>query len=147
MPNGHHALLAARFRELHRRRAALIARRDELRCPLPDWALLPLQEAGLTAAEITVAGGSPEASARRAELARVEAELGQLEQRLAEIEQRLTLLPAREIDAIAAMLRLAIEQLQEGAGAATGTALKLLQRAAGELDGMADEAQGLRAVG
>lgn len=144
MSNSHHALLAVRWRELRRRRATLVARREELRRPLPDWALLPLQEAGLTTAEVAIVGSPADAATRQAELAQIAAELSGLDQRAAEIERRLTALPARELDAVAALLRLALDQLQEGAP--TGTALAFLQRAAGDLDALKTE-EGLRAAG
>ncbi|MEK0083781.1 hypothetical protein [Benzoatithermus flavus] len=105
-------LLIRRIGELQRKRAALAERQEQLRGSLPDWALAPLQLAGMSAAEIRQFMSDLSEAERKAGLDELERELEQLDRQIEELENVLLTTPACTLDGVQAMLDLAIARFR-----------------------------------
>ena len=106
------ALLIRRINELQRRRDSLVDRQDRLRRTLPEWALAPLQLAGMTSAEIKGLMIDLSTAERDAGLDEIERELEQLDSQIEELENLLLTTPARSLDGIQAVLELAVARFR-----------------------------------
>ena len=106
------ALLIRRINELQRRRDSLVDRQDRLRRTLPEWALAPLQLAGMTSAEIKGLMIDLSTAERDAGLDEIERELEQLDSQIEELENLLLTTPARSLDGIQAVLDLAVARFR-----------------------------------
>ncbi len=106
------ALLIRRINELQRRRDSLINKQDRLRRTLPEWALAPLQLAGMTSAEIKGLMTDLSTAERDAGLDEIERELEQLDSQVEELENLLLTTPARSLDGIQAVLDLAVTRFR-----------------------------------
>lgn len=106
------ALLSRRLSELQRRRDALVDKQDRLRRTLPEWALAPLQLAGMSSSEIRGLMSDLSAAERDAGLDEIELELEQLDSQVEELENLLLTTPARSLDGIQAVLDLAVSRFR-----------------------------------
>ena len=106
------ALLIRRINELQRRRDSLVNKQDRLRRTLPEWALAPLQLAGMTSAEIKGLMTDLSTAERDAGLDEIERELEQLDAQIEELENLLLTTPARSLDGIQAVLDLAVARFR-----------------------------------
>jgi hypothetical protein len=106
-------LLARRIHELQRRREALVARQEQLRAQLPDWAIEPLRLVGMTGEEIR--GLVDEMSAAEAEsgLEAIERQLDQVDQQIDEMESLLIATPSNSLEEIEAVVRLTVARFHE----------------------------------
>lgn len=105
-------LLIRRISELQRRRDGLVDKQDRLRRSLPEWALAPLQLAGMSAAEIKGLMSDLSIAERDAGLDEIEHELEQLDSQIEELENLLLSTPARSLDGIQAVLDLAVTRFR-----------------------------------
>ena len=105
-------LLIRRLAELRRRREALADRQERLRSTLPDWALAPLQLVGMTATEIKDLMHDLSEAERKAGLDQAERDLEGLDQQIEELENLLLTTPARSLEAIHAVLDMAVTRFR-----------------------------------
>jgi polyhydroxyalkanoate synthesis regulator phasin len=105
-------LLIRRTGELRRRREALVDRLQQLRGSLPEWALAPLQLVGMSPDEIRSMMSDLSEAERASGLEEVERELEQLDQQIEELENLLLTTPARSLEAIHAVLDMAVTQFR-----------------------------------
>jgi hypothetical protein len=105
-------LLIRRIGELRRRREALIERQERLRGGLPEWALAPLQLAGMSEAEIRAYMTSLSEAERRTGLSEIDHELEQLDQQVEELENLLLTTPARTLEGVQAVLDMAVARFR-----------------------------------
>lgn len=106
-------LLVRRIGELRRKRRTLVERQDRLRRSLPEWTFAPLQLVGLSADEIRSMIDDLDKAERDAGLAEIEAEIDAIDRQLEQLESQILASPARSLDAIQAVLELAIARLRE----------------------------------
>jgi DNA-binding transcriptional MerR regulator len=105
-------LLIRRTGELRRRREALAERQQRLRGSLPEWALAPLQLVGMSPDEIRSMMSDLSEAERASGLEEVERELEQLDQQIEELENLLLTTPARSLEAIHAVLDMAVTRFR-----------------------------------
>lgn len=105
-------LLIRRIGELRRRRESLAERQERLRGSLPDWALAPLQLAGMSAAEIRAYMTQLSEAERKAGLDEAERELEQLDQQIEELENLLLTTPSCSLDGVQAVLDMAVARFR-----------------------------------
>jgi DNA-binding transcriptional MerR regulator len=106
-------LLARRIHELQRRRQALVARQEQLRAQLPDWAIEPLRLVGMTSDEIrSMVDDMSEAEAESG-LAEVERQLDQVDEQIDEMERLLVATPSNSLEEIEAVVHLTATRFHE----------------------------------
>ncbi len=106
-------LVVRRIADLQRRRQILSERQDRLRRSLPEWTFAPLQLVGMSAGEIQAMMNDLDRAEEEAGLTDVEAEIEQIDRQLEELESTLLATPSRSLDAIQAVLELAISRFRE----------------------------------
>jgi uncharacterized coiled-coil DUF342 family protein len=106
-------LIVRRIGELRRRRRALLDRQDRLRRSLPEWTFAPLQLVGLSAEEIRSMIDDLDRAESESGLKDIDAELEAIDRQLEQLESQILTSPARSLDAIQAVLDLAIARLRE----------------------------------
>jgi uncharacterized coiled-coil DUF342 family protein len=106
-------LVVRRIGELRRRRRALLERQDRLRRSLPEWTFAPLQLVGLSAEEIRSMIDDLDRAESEAGLTEIDAEIEAIDRQLEQLESQILTSPARSLDAIQAVLELAIARLRE----------------------------------
>lgn len=106
-------LLARRIHELQRRRQALVARQEQLRAQLPDWAVEPLRLVGMSSEEIrSLVDDMSEAEAESG-LAEIEQQLDQVDEQIDEMESLLVATPSNSLEEIEAVVRLTAARFHE----------------------------------
>ncbi len=106
-------LVVRRIADLQRRRQILTERQDRLRRSLPEWTFAPLQLVGMSAGEIQAMMNDLDRAEAESGLTDVEAEIEQIDRQLEELESTLLATPSRSLDAIQAVLELAIARFRE----------------------------------
>jgi predicted ATPase len=110
-------LLARRIAELQRRRGLLSEKQERLRQALPEWTFAPLKLVGMTAEEIRSMMSDLSDAERAAGLDEIERDLERLDAEIEDAENALLAVPATSLDAIQAVLDLAVGRFR----AATAT--------------------------
>ncbi len=106
-------LVVRRIADLQRRRQILSERQDRLRRSLPEWTFAPLPLVGMSAGAIQAMMNDLDRAEAGAGLTDVEAEIEQIDRQLEELESTLLATPSRSLDAIQAVLELAISRFRE----------------------------------
>jgi hypothetical protein len=105
-------LLIRRIGELRRRRDGVVERQERLRGGLPDWALMPLQLAGMSTSEIQGYISDLSEAERRSGLDELEGEIEQLDRQIEELENLLLTTPARTLDGVQSVLDMAVARFR-----------------------------------
>jgi hypothetical protein len=105
-------LLARRIAELQRRRALLGEKQERLRQALPEWTFAPLKLVGMTAEEIRSMMSDLSDAERAAGLDEIERDLERLDAEIEDAENALLAVPATSLDAIQAVLDLAVSRFR-----------------------------------
>jgi hypothetical protein len=143
-------LLMRRTSEAHRRREALRAKREQASRALPEWAVMPLKLAGMSAVEIgAVLKGQVDVESE-AGIEELDAEIEKVDGELDRIEMQLLSSPAAGLDGVRALLQLALGRMRETTVTDESSVfydyggarlLSLIERAADELDDALAEGQ------
>ncbi len=143
-------LTVRRIADLQRRRQLLLERQERLRRSLPEWTFAPLQLVGMSEEEIRSMVGEIDRAGSQSGIDEVERELERIDRQLEELESSLLTTPARSLDAIQAILELAISRLREQTSTdpndlfydyGDARILFLLERAADDLRALLAEGQ------
>jgi DNA-binding transcriptional MerR regulator len=105
-------LLIRRINELHRKREALIERQDRMRSVLPDWTIEPLKMAGMSAREIESLMSETSMAEQKSGLEQIERDVERVDQQIEEAENQLISSPHKSLNAVEAVLRLAVDRLR-----------------------------------
>jgi hypothetical protein len=136
-------LIVRRVTEAHRRRDMLRDRRENVARVLPDWTLLPLRLAGMSAAEIQSAMEDQMQAEHQAGIEKIDREIEQVDHEIDRMESQLLVAPPVGLDGVGAILRLALDRLREKTVTdetsiffdyGDARLLALLERAAADLD-------------
>ena len=106
-------LVVRRIAELQRRRQMLVDRQERVRRSLPEWAFTPLQLVGMSAEEIRGMMNELARAEDEAGLSEIEREIEKIDQQIEDLENSLLATPARSLDAIQAILELAVSRFRE----------------------------------
>lgn len=109
---GNSILLVRRIADLQRRREALVEQQERIRHSLPEWAAMPLQLVGMSSDEIRGMMSELSEAEQEAGLDAIEQELERLDSQIEEIENMLLTTPARSLEAIQAVLDLAVARFR-----------------------------------
>jgi hypothetical protein len=106
-------LVARRIQELQRQRQRLVARQEQLRALLPDWAIEPLCLIGMTRDEVRGLVAQLSSAEAESGLEEVERRLDEVDHQIEELETLLVTTPSGSLDEIASVLRLALTRFRE----------------------------------
>ncbi len=106
-------LVVRRIAELQRRRQMLVERQERVRRSLPEWAFTPLQLVGMSAEEIRATMNELARAEDEAGLSEMEQEIERIDRQIEDLENSLLATPARSLDAIQAILELAVSRFRE----------------------------------
>lgn len=106
-------LLTRRIRELQRRRDALVARQDELRTQLPDWAIEPLRLVGMTGDEIRSLVNDLSTAETEVGLDEIDQHLEQIDRQIEDLETMLVKTSSSSLDEVETVLGLAVSRFRE----------------------------------
>lgn len=138
-------LLTRRITELQRRRQALLEKQTRLRRNLPEWTFAPLQLVGMSTDEIKGMIGDLNNAERDVGIDEVERDLESVDGQIEELEGMLLTTPSTSIEAIEAVLKLAISRFRNQTVSdpedifydyGDARVLFLLERAADDLHGL-----------
>ena len=138
-------LLTRRITELHRRRQTLLEKQTRLRRNLPEWTFAPLQLVGMSTDEIKGMIGDLNSAERDAGLDDIERDLESVDEQIEELENMLLTTPSTSLEAIQAVLQLAISRFRNQTVSdpedvfydyGDARVLFLLERAADDLNGL-----------
>lgn len=107
------AFISRRITDANRRLAALREQRERANRVLPEWTLLPLRMAGMSAAEIEEVMQAQLAAEERAGIEEIDRQIEQVELEIERIETQLLNAPSLGVDGASALLRLALDRLRE----------------------------------
>lgn len=106
-------LLMRRASEAHRRRDALRAKREQTSRALPEWAVMPLKLAGMSAGEVEAVLKGQVAAEGEAGIEEMDAEIEKVDGELDRIETQLLASPSAGLDGVRALLQLALGRMRE----------------------------------
>jgi hypothetical protein len=106
-------LLTRRIHELRRRRQAIVARQEQLRAQLPEWAIEPLRLVGMTGEEIRTMVDDMSAAEAESGLEDIERQLDQIDQQIDEMEGLLVATPSGSLEEIEAVVNLTVARFHE----------------------------------
>lgn len=106
-------LLARRIHELQRRRRGLVARQEQLRSQMPDWAVEPLRLVGMTSDEIRSMVSDMSTAEAESGLEEIERQLDEIDRQVDEMEHLLVNTPSSSLEEIEAVARLTVARFNE----------------------------------
>jgi len=106
-------LLARRIHELQRRRRGLVAKQEQLRTQMPDWAVEPLRLVGMTNEEIRSLVSDMSTAEAESGLEEIERQLDDIDRQVDEMEHLLINTPSNSLEEIEAVARLTVARFNE----------------------------------
>ena len=106
-------LLTRRIRDLQRRRHSLVARQEQLRLQLPDWAVEPLRLVGMTSSEIKSLVSDWSSAETEAGLDDIEHEIDEIDRQIDDLEKLLVGTPSGSLEEIESVVSLTIARFHE----------------------------------
>src|SRR4051812_30658417 len=105
-------LLVRRLGEARRRREGIGIKQERLRGSLPEWALAPLREVGLSKAEVAELTSNTAEADKQAALDQVGREIDRLNRDIEQLEDQLVQAPCPSLEEIHARLDMALTPLR-----------------------------------
>ena len=106
-------LLARRATEAHRRRETLRAQREQASRALPDWAVMPLRIAGMSASEIDSVLRSQAEAENDSGIEQIDADIEKVDAEIDRIETQLLQGPGAGLEGVRVLLQMALGRMRE----------------------------------